>query len=676
MLRPVDLGNPVNRGASLNLGLAHWYRGLPNNRGSRTIFDLCKSSNFTIADGTGYAAAMWSPKHARCDFSPVGGVSPAYYGSSDSNLADFSGGFTASAWIFPVDVSTYNVVAGVTSTGVTNGFYFGQNGAGLILNASPGAVQQWVGPNIAAYSPSFAVWVCSGGAVRLYVDSIEVQNFGGGYSSPAGTSWYIGNSAYGYGTNGGIGSLRFYTRGLTASEIVALYEEELAGCPTTLNRYTPRTLFLGTSSATAYTTSTTGSATGSGALRRTVSKSHAGSTALTGALAKSFAKPLSGAVTGTGAVRKQAAKPAGGSSTGTGTEAHSAGKSLTGSSTGAGAAAKSAAKPLTGASTAAGTKANAVSKSAAGGCTSTGAEANATSKALGGSATASGSPAKTAAKTATGSTTPRGEASSNMGKGLAGATAATGTTSSAVGKAANGSTSPAGSLANAAGKRLAGSTTPSGVFAGVRSTLLAASGAVTAAGSLVRSIAKYLVGLVTGGGSFSTEGGTPAPADKPGGTFSRPVLLRAFSRAAIGRVFRCPANTRVFARERLARTFHRPQLARTWRYTSMPNTIPAQTIAKAVGDDRYYICDLSKCPEIAAGATVASAVIEGGDGLTIGSPVVLAEAMDGVAAGKGVKVRISGGTDDETVSLACKATLSTGSVIVVPVKIAVAADYE
>jgi hypothetical protein len=246
MLRPVDLGNPVNRGASLNLGLAHWYRGLPNNRGSRTIFDLCKSSNFTIADGTGYAAAMWSPKHARCDFSPVGGVSPAYYGSSDSNLADFSGGFTASAWIFPVDVSTYNVVAGVTSTGVTNGFYFGQNGASLILNASPGAVQQGVGPNIAAYSPSFAVWVCSRGAVRLYVDSIEVQNFGGGYSSPAGTSWYIGNSAYGYGTNGGIGSLRFYTRGLTASEIVALYEEELAGCPTTLNRYTPRTVvFLG-----------------------------------------------------------------------------------------------------------------------------------------------------------------------------------------------------------------------------------------------------------------------------------------------------------------------------------------------------------------------------------------------------------------------------------------------
>ncbi|MFO0806689.1 MAG: hypothetical protein U0791_26590 [Gemmataceae bacterium] len=95
-----------------------------------------------------------------------------------------------------------------------------------------------------------------------------------------------------------------------------------------------------------------------------------------------------------------------------------------------------------------------------------------------------------------------------------------------------------------------------------------------------------------------------------------------------------------------------------------------------MGDDRYYLCDLTKAPEIVAGATIASAEILGGSGLTIGSPSVLDTLTDGIAAGKGVKVRISGGTDDETVSLACKATLSTGSVIVVPVKIAVAANYE
>lgn len=144
-----------------------------------------------------------------------------------------------------------------------------------------------------------------------------------------------------------------------------------------------------------------------------------------------------------------------------------------------------------------------------------------------------------------------------------------------------------------------------------------------------------------------------------------------------GGMFRRPAVAilRTFTREPLGRKFHRPQLGRTWSYV-MPNTIPTQTLAKAASDDRYYICDLTKCPEIVAGDTIASATISGGAGLTIGTPEVLAATTDGIAAGKGVKVQISGGTDDETASLAVVATLSGGSVIVVPVKIAVAADHE
>jgi hypothetical protein len=165
-----------------------------------------------------------------------------------------------------------------------------------------------------------------------------------------------------------------------------------------------------------------------------------------------------------------------------------------------------------------------------------------------------------------------------------------------------------------------------------------------------------------------TRGYTPAPpvAATPGGTFRRPPW----------------SWDRVFAREAatLARTFRRalPTLARVWRWVVPTNTLPVQELTKPASEDRDYGIDFSKAPELASGTgiTLASATVSGGTGLTLGTPTVLAGAFDGIPAGKGFSLRISGGLDDATYSFAVLATLSNGRKLVVPCKLAVTADYE
>ena len=124
-------------------------------------------------------------------------------------------------------------------------------------------------------------------------------------------------------------------------------------------------------------------------------------------------------------------------------------------------------------------------------------------------------------------------------------------------------------------------------------------------------------------------------------------------------------------------TFRRalPTWPRTWRYRPVLATESLAVVA-AVSDDRDYAFDLSKCPEIRAGATITSGAIVGGTGLTIGTPVILDDEFDGIPAGHGISVRISGGTAGTAYKLACRAVLSNGRTVVVPGKLVKVADYE
>lgn len=187
-------------------------------------------------------------------------------------------------------------------------------------------------------------------------------------------------------------------------------------------------------------------------------------------------------------------------------------------------------------------------------------------------------------------------------------------------------------------------------------SIVLASLQLTSAGTLaIGASAAILLAPLT----LIAAGGIPLSV-LPGGIFSRPAwsLARVFSRSNWLRKFLRPA----------------PSMSRIWSY-KMPNSIPPQSLAKAVSDDRDFIFDFSRSPEVVGGATISSATIEGGDGLTIAAASVLALTTDGIPAGQGVSVEISGGSADTTYDLACRAVLSTGRVIVIPARLAVAADF-
>ncbi|VTR92827.1 unnamed protein product [Gemmata massiliana] len=154
-----------------------------------------------------------------------------------------------------------------------------------------------------------------------------------------------------------------------------------------------------------------------------------------------------------------------------------------------------------------------------------------------------------------------------------------------------------------------------------------------------------LLGLGGGGSAPGTPG-------TPGGAFRRalPTWDRSFERALA-------------------------TWGRTWRYP-MGLATEGVAVVAAEGDDRDYAFDLSKCPEIRAGATITGGAIVGGSGLTIGAVSVLAADFDEIPAGQGLTVRISGGTGGTTYKLACRATLSNGRKVTVPGRLVKVRDYD
>ena len=133
---------------------------------------------------------------------------------------------------------------------------------------------------------------------------------------------------------------------------------------------------------------------------------------------------------------------------------------------------------------------------------------------------------------------------------------------------------------------------------------------------------------------------------------------------------------RVFGRRHFGRVFGRANWSRVWRWRHMPTTLPAVELTKPESEDRDFGFDYSKAPELVSGLTISSAEVLGGSGLTFGTPAVTAAEFDGVAAGKVVTVRISGGEDDAVYPFAMRATLSNGRKLVIPARLVVADDYE
>lgn len=312
-----------------------------------------------------------------------------------------------------------------------------------------------------------------------------------------------------------------------------------------------------------------------------------------------------------------------------------------------------------------------------------------------------------AAKSAAVTQARTGAASTGGAKTAAVTQARTGTTSEtgdqrrAVTQARTGSTTPAGTFSRLGeiARSLAGTVSATGQrFLAVG---MAQTGTATTSGSTVsRSVAKLVslaLSIIGTIGKAATRplSGTTTPAGSivvrlviwTGDTFRRALwsLPRTWARTGqtFFRLFRRGVATmnRVWTRDRntTGRTFERDRgtISRTWGL-NMSNAITPIELTKTVSDDRFFLFDFSKVPELAAGTaiTISSGEVTGGSGLTFGSVTVTAAILDGIAAGKATICRISGGADDTTYNFAMKITLSNASVVVMPCALAVTADYE
>lgn len=509
-----------------------------------------------------------------------------------------------------------------------------------------------------------------GATARVYVDGLlEGSAAGAGVMSPGTIGPRFGRRRQGDSQFGGaIADWRFYSRALSAAAIYALYDQRRRDSPDLYRWLRPWSFGVAVAGGgTTYPESLAGSLTASGTLTRVVSKAVAGSETGSGAVAFASAKPFGGTSTATAALANLCAKPLAGSSTTSGALTRQPLKAMAGSATPAGAAAKAVAKPLAASCAATAGVTRTAAKALAGSSQPTGAEANAVAKPLAGDSTPTGALSTAGVKvtSAGGSLTAAGVVASAAAKALTGDCTPAGAAANATAKAMGAEIAPAGAVTRAVGKPVGGSATPTGDLSRVRATLLAVGGALAAAGALVRAVAKALAGLVTGAGSLATEGGSePPPAPTiVGGVFRRlGDLGRLFGRGGdLSRVFRRGGD--------LARVFRGfPRMA--------GQQIQYDTRPKDASEAIAFVFDFSRFPEVVAGGELTSPVVDPVSGLTIGAAAVTdaAEVVfpNGatVAAGKGVKAAISGGTAGTTYALECRATIG-GSVRVVKGSLAV-----
>ena len=155
----------------------------------------------------------------------------------------FTNTFSISAWVNPAAI-TQTAYARIAETQYNNGLYLGMNASGtkykFIVNSGSGAT----GTCGAAYGCAEGGAVSSGwhlvtgtyngSTAILYVDGLQVATET--FNTPAGISLplYIGRyfGANGYGWNGAIDEVRLYNRGLSASEVAAVYSYNGGVSPT------------------------------------------------------------------------------------------------------------------------------------------------------------------------------------------------------------------------------------------------------------------------------------------------------------------------------------------------------------------------------------------------------------------------------------------------------------
>jgi hypothetical protein len=239
----IDPAQPVNYNSPLNRGLVSWWLAGPNacGFGSGIWRDLAKRNNGTLTNGP-----TWS-----------GQSHPGGWGS-----LSFDGTDDAATTPAVVIGATGTIVAWVNRRGDGPGLeIFWSHGADssdtrLRFDADAGAFSVSLGStwNGQATGDSFTsgewahvamTWVATGGAAFVYWNGKETLTTAVSHAFPSTQVLTFGDYGAGGGHefNGYLDGLQFYNRALSASEVSALYQESLAGHPTTLNWLRPRIYF-------------------------------------------------------------------------------------------------------------------------------------------------------------------------------------------------------------------------------------------------------------------------------------------------------------------------------------------------------------------------------------------------------------------------------------------------
>jgi hypothetical protein len=243
----IDPAQPVNYNSPLNRGLVSWWLAGPNacGVGSGIWRDLAKRNNGTLTNGP-----LWSGQSHPGGWGSIDTAANQYvnFGSGMGNMA--AGDFTWVAWMY-VRSFTSGFMAIVEKGEIGSGggreFSIFVDTSGNVSFLQLGGTSTGT-PAVGFVEDQWQHFVITrvGSSVVTYRNGIQTgTDTNGGTTANASSVLAIGDNITTGGSDfdGLYNDLRFYTRALSASEVAALYQESLAGYPTTLNWLRPRIYF-------------------------------------------------------------------------------------------------------------------------------------------------------------------------------------------------------------------------------------------------------------------------------------------------------------------------------------------------------------------------------------------------------------------------------------------------
>jgi hypothetical protein len=241
----VDWDNPISDDP-LNVGLvSRWQVGEDNPLwGGPKLYDLCGINHGLL---TGFAASdnPWKPA------GPVGSIGSLSFSSASSqyiptaNIPNLTT-WTLLAWLYDAGVGTRSVIGQIDSS-AQNATFFWRYGASSGFTVGAASYLQ-----VTLTVPPANIWtrcafVYDGASLLGYQNGVlfDPVAASGTPANPGTTIATIGRLGdfAGQYWEGGMDDVRVYSRALSATELVAEYQDSKAGSPDTLNWYKPKRYF-------------------------------------------------------------------------------------------------------------------------------------------------------------------------------------------------------------------------------------------------------------------------------------------------------------------------------------------------------------------------------------------------------------------------------------------------